>query len=75
MNEPKVRRLRQGRRSWLVKGYGVLGAGVLGAYLWAALTGWEPAIAPRGVLPASVRSSPGGYRSFHFWHGGFHGGK
>jgi hypothetical protein len=27
------------------------------------------------VVPASVRSSPGGYRSFHFWHSGFHGGK
>lgn len=26
-------------------------------------------------IPASVRSSPGGYRSFHFWHSGFHGGK
>ena len=25
--------------------------------------------------PASVRSSPGGYRSYHFWHTGFHGGK
>ena len=27
------------------------------------------------VIPASVRSSPGGYRSYHFWHSGFHGGK
>ena len=27
------------------------------------------------TVPASVRSSPGGYRSFHFWHSGFHGGK
>ena len=27
------------------------------------------------VIPASVRSSPGGYRSYHFWHTGFHGGK
>ena len=26
-------------------------------------------------VPASVRSSPGGYRSYHFWHSGFHGGK
>lgn len=29
----------------------------------------------RTVIPASVRSSPGGYRSYHFWHTGFHGGK
>jgi hypothetical protein len=27
------------------------------------------------VVPASVRSSPGGYRSFHFWHTGYFGGK
>jgi len=27
------------------------------------------------VLPADVRNSPGGYRSFHFWHSGYHGGK
>ena len=26
-------------------------------------------------IPASVRSSPGGYRSYHFWHSGFQGGK
>ena len=29
----------------------------------------------RAQIPASVRSSPGGYRSYHFWHTGFHGGK
>jgi hypothetical protein len=27
------------------------------------------------VVPTSVRSSPGGYRSFHFWHLGYSGGK
>jgi hypothetical protein len=26
-------------------------------------------------IPASVRTSPGGYRSYHFWHTGYHGGK
>ncbi|HTJ42408.1 MAG TPA: hypothetical protein VL463_09960 [Kofleriaceae bacterium] len=26
-------------------------------------------------LPASVRASPGGYRSFAFWHSGYEGGK
>ena len=29
----------------------------------------------RDEIPASVRASPGGYRSFHFWHSGYHGGK
>jgi hypothetical protein len=63
------------RRSWLVTIYPILGAGIIGGYLWAALTGWELARAPREKMPDSVRSSPGGYRSFHFWHSGYHGGK
>jgi hypothetical protein len=63
------------RRSWLVKGYGVFGVAVIAAYLWQGCSGWEPTRSQRGIVPASVRASPGGYRSFHFWHGGFHGGK
>jgi hypothetical protein len=61
--------------SWLARAYGVLGAGVIAAYLWLGWTGWEPERAARGIVPQGVRSSPGGYRSFHFWHTGFHGGK
>ena len=29
----------------------------------------------RENIPPSVRSSPGGYRSYHFWHSGYQGGK
>lgn len=29
----------------------------------------------RDNVPASVRTSPGGYRSYHFWHSGYQGGK
>ena len=29
----------------------------------------------RVQVPGSVRQSPGGYRSYHFWHRGLHGGK
>ena len=29
----------------------------------------------RVQVPGSVRQSPGGYRSYHFWHSGLHGGK
>ena len=36
---------------------------------------YEPGAPAREEIPASVRSSPGGYRSFHFWHSGYHGGK
>ena len=72
---PAGRRAVRRPTSRLVKGYGVFGAAVIGIYLLVEVTGWEPARAARGVVPASVRQSPGGYRSFHFWHGGFHGGK
>ncbi len=48
---------------------------VVFGYGYVAFTGWEPAAPERDEIPASVRSSPGGYRSFHFWHSGYHGGK
>ncbi len=66
---------RKPAASWLIKGYAAFGAAVIGLYLWSALSGWEPGPSQRGFVPQSVRSSPGGYRSFHFWHAGFHGGK
>lgn len=48
---------------------GVLGYGVM------AFADYEPIAPERDEVPMSVRSSPGGYRSFHFWHSGYHGGK
>jgi hypothetical protein len=44
-------------------------------YAAAAFTDYEPDAPERDEVPASVRSSPGGYRSFHTWHSGYHGGK
>ena len=61
--------------SGLVKAYAVVGTAVIGLYLWSALTGWEPARAERSFIPSSVRSSPGGFRSYHYLHSGFRGGK
>jgi hypothetical protein len=75
MSEPSRAPLGRRPMSWLVKGYGVFGVLLIAAYLWQGCSGWMPRRSERGVLPQSVRSSPGGYRSFHFWHGGFHGGK
>jgi hypothetical protein len=43
-------------------------------YLWA-FTGKEFGDPERQRVPADVRQSPGGYRSFHFWHSGYRGGK
>jgi hypothetical protein len=53
----------------------VFGALVISGYAWIAYTDYEPGSPEREEIPASVRSSPGGYRSFHFWHSGYHGGK
>jgi hypothetical protein len=59
----------------LSKLYLVLGSGLLLLYGAAAWAGWELSLSPRQQLPPDVRNSPGGYRSFHFWPSGFHGGK
>jgi hypothetical protein len=53
----------------------LIGIGLLVLYAVAAFTGWEPGTPGRERIPADVRHSPGGYRSFHFWHAGFIGGK
>jgi hypothetical protein len=55
--------------------YLISSLGLIGAYAWADHSGWEVATPPRQVVPADVRQSPGGYRSFHFWHAGWQGGK
>lgn len=53
----------------------IFGGTVVGVYTGVMLTGYEPGTPERDAVPASVRSSPGGYRTFHFWHSGYHGGK
>ena len=53
----------------------VFSALVVGGYAWVAYAEYEPGSAERDEVPVSVRSSPGGYRTFHFWHSGYHGGK
>ncbi len=59
----------------LSKLYMVLGTGALMLYSVAAWSGWEMGSPTRQQLPPDVRNSPGGYRSFHFWHSGYRGGK
>jgi len=65
---------RSARSGWTIAVlvYGLL---VTGGYAAVAFTGYEPGTPERDAVPASVRSSPGGYRTFHFWHSGYHGGK
>ena len=55
--------------------YGAISVVLIAVWLLAALGGWETSTTSRQEVPASVRSSPGGYRSMHFWIIGTHGGK
>ena len=43
---------------------------VLALYSVASIKGWEMGSPRRGLIPQSIRQSPGGYRSFNFWRGG-----
>ena len=55
--------------------YLILGVIIMAAYGIIAFTGKEFGDPERQQVPADVRQSPGGYRSFHFWHSGYRGGK
>ena len=54
--------------------YGVIGSGALVFWGGASFAGWAPTSATYRLDP-SIRHSPGGYRSFHFWHSGYQMGK
>jgi len=72
---PDLPRVPRARLSAMAIVLGVFGALVVGGYAWIAYADYELDSPARDEVPASVRSSPGGYRSFHFWHTGYHGGK
>ncbi len=54
-----------------------LAAGILIIVLYGvvAFTGKEFGDPRRQIVPEDARKSPGGYRSFHYWHSGYRGGK
>ncbi|MFN7955013.1 MAG: hypothetical protein U0610_25020 [bacterium] len=57
--------------------YTLFCAALLGGFAYTEWRGvnWIPQ-AQHAVAPASVRSAPGGYRSYHYYRsGGFRGGK
>src|SRR5207248_1414672 len=56
------------RRRLMRRGYLIFGVAVLTLYTLAEASGWQMASPRKQILPADVRQSPGGYRSFHFWH-------
>jgi hypothetical protein len=55
--------------------YQIFGIALLLLYAVVGFAGWEFSDTKRELLPPSVRNAPGGYRSFHFWHSGYSGGK
>ncbi|WP_428264952.1 hypothetical protein [Haliangium sp.] len=60
---------------WASLTAGVLSLGIFTATVWSGTVVGSP---QSRFVPAEVRSAPGGYRSFHFWHvgsGGYRGGK
>lgn len=72
IDQPPVPRSRM---SWVMKLYlGLVGAAFT-VYLLAGVFGWDQRSSVRDRVPGSVRNSPGGYRAYHFWHAGYHGGK
>ena len=58
--------------------YLLLGVGSIGAYGYTTHTGWALSQQETRYVPKDTMRSPGGYRSFHYWHvgyGGYRGGK
>ena len=52
------------------KAFTIYAAAVLGLYGLVTLSGADLATGRRGFIPAGVRQSSGGYRSYAFWGGG-----
>jgi hypothetical protein len=71
-DHPSVPRAHRSIWTKVVIGFAVI---VLGGYTAVAFTQRELRDVEKDEIPGSVRSSPGGYRSYSFWHSGYHGGK
>jgi hypothetical protein len=57
----------------LSKFYLFLGLAIVSGYLIVAMTGHEFGDPQKQRMPADVRQSPGGYRSFHVFYSGYRG--
>ncbi|MBP6630090.1 MAG: hypothetical protein KBG28_19990 [Kofleriaceae bacterium] len=72
-DQPPLPTTRRGLGTWITLG---LATAVVGGYLVLSFIGWDTGgSTSRDNVPTSVRSSPGGYRAYHFWHTGYMGGK
>lgn len=59
----------------LVKIYWAMGGASLFGYVLAALLGWELGNESREKLGPEARRSTTGFRTAHFFYGGYRGGK
>jgi hypothetical protein len=59
----------------MLNAFRVIGGLIVVGYAALAFSDYRFVSHSRAEVPASVRSSPGGYRSWSFWHSGSHGGK
>ena len=72
-DRPPVPRVR---RSITTTVFAVIAAAAIGGWVFAGATGYAfGTTSTHEDMPSGVRASPGGYRSFHFWHSGYQGGK
>lgn len=59
----------------LLKGYLAVALAVIVGYGAVGLMGWEFGHPESGKLPANVAKQPRGYRTHHYVHGWYRGGK
>ena len=55
--------------------YAALAATVTTGYAVTEAIGWERKTLPQGTVSPNVRKSPGGWRTWTYWHRGLRGGK
>lgn len=62
------------RPGW-IRAYAAAGAAAVGLFAASEMFGWASAPDARETIAPNLRQSPGGWRSWSFWHSGLHGGK
>ena len=71
-DRPPLTRAPRSKALYVLAGFSAL---VVVLYSATVVAGWEPGSPKRDEIPGSIRASPGGYRSYTYWHSGYHGGK
>jgi hypothetical protein len=72
-DHPAVPRPKQGKVLFVF--VTLICVAIVGGYGWFAATQRELGTQARDQIPSGMRSTPGGYRTYSYWHSGYHGGK